>query len=360
MNKLTILTILLLSCVVVSAQDFTIVQIPDIQYFTANYNNSQIYYENQINWVINNSEKLNIQMVLFMGDLVENWDNQTQWAYFNTSVSKLEQNNISYLLNIGNHDFYKGNYSNFDYYFGEDRRNYYILKNISNKTYGFITIEFNASFGVFEWAREILSNNSNISFMFVNHFIQYQQWYAEPTESFKLVNSTQNIIMSFCGHSNGDDDYSFERSDGSFFYGFLTNFQDEMLPKFKYYYFNENTSIVDSYLIDLTLDNIIFRNVSFSLTNLTWMKNNYNKTKEESEPPAPPHYGGGGGGSNSKKKVAVNTPNITNNTQQNSLDNVNNSMVSVEQEELGITSSPPENANWFVKILNWVRGLFNK
>jgi hypothetical protein len=81
---------------------FSIIWITDTQYLSASY---PTYYDNLCQWIVNNKETYNIQMVIHTGDIVEDEDNLTEWTNANQSMSTLLNNNIHYCWDAGNHDY---------------------------------------------------------------------------------------------------------------------------------------------------------------------------------------------------------------------------------------------------------------
>ena len=80
---------------------FSIIQITDTQYLS--WMNPALYYDTT-NWIVNNSERLNLKMVVHTGDLVDTPIHTSEWEVANKAMITLYNNGIPYCWNAGNHD----------------------------------------------------------------------------------------------------------------------------------------------------------------------------------------------------------------------------------------------------------------
>ncbi|MBI4601843.1 MAG: DNRLRE domain-containing protein [Planctomycetes bacterium] len=80
--------------------DFTIIPMPDTQFYSQTY--PQIYTA-QTQWIADNVIARNIVFVTHEGDIVQTWDNTTEWQRADTSMSILD-GVVPYGLAPGNHD----------------------------------------------------------------------------------------------------------------------------------------------------------------------------------------------------------------------------------------------------------------
>ena len=105
-----------------SDPDFSIVVLPDTQYYHGNY---AYIFQDQANWIVNHAAALNIKAVIGMGDIVDgggypvnssgtvvgscknappsSW--QTEWKQAQSAVGILTSHGIYYQPTIGNHDY---------------------------------------------------------------------------------------------------------------------------------------------------------------------------------------------------------------------------------------------------------------
>src|SRR5260370_13735984 len=143
--------------------DFTIVALPDTQYYSETYPQT---FTAQTQWIVNNASALNIQAVLGLGDIVQTATNTWEWQNADASVKLLDNAKIPYFLAIGNHDYSdNGNSSgrtseatNFNPFFGPSHyqnyswyksqylpgsnENFYRILTINGTQYLFLLLEF--------------------------------------------------------------------------------------------------------------------------------------------------------------------------------------------------------------------------
>src|SRR6266852_5893350 len=175
-----------------SSSDFTIVALPDTQYYSEAY--PQLF-DAQTQWIVNNASALNIQMVLGEGDVV----NATTTAEFqnaNVAVQLLDNAKTRYLLAIGNHDYDNNNPSartsgtgGFNTYFGPSRyssypwyggqypsgsnENFYGTLTIGGKEYLFLLLELYPRDSALTWARSVIQAHLNDEVIVVTHGFEF-------------------------------------------------------------------------------------------------------------------------------------------------------------------------------------------
>ncbi len=81
LSRPTALVLGLFCCLLVPAvnaqnEDFSVVLLPDTQYYSESFPS---ILNSQMQWIVNNAASLNIQMVLGLGDIVNNGGSTTQW-----------------------------------------------------------------------------------------------------------------------------------------------------------------------------------------------------------------------------------------------------------------------------------------
>lgn len=237
-------------------KSWSIILIPDPQGY-AKFGRNQPLLDVMMNWVADNSTKLNTKLVMCTGDLVEqnyiyktdsiNGDqlSSAQWKAVSSSFGKLD-NRLPYILCAGNHDFgtnYTENrYSQFNSYFPPDKnpKNRAILidmapnaagvKTMENACYEFVapngqkmlifSLEFLPRKSVVEWAKKlssrpryvqhigvILTHSYMSSMLKQNQRIkkeQYQPAFKDITTGEQLwqqlIYPSQNIQLVICGH----------------------------------------------------------------------------------------------------------------------------------------------------------------
>src|SRR4051812_24853812 len=98
-----LLALLALLCASVTAQDdFTVVVLPDTQYYAATY--PDIFLA-QAQWIAANRDAMSIRFVIHEGDIVDSAEDAAQWAVAEKSVHVLENAGVAFAWAIGNHDY---------------------------------------------------------------------------------------------------------------------------------------------------------------------------------------------------------------------------------------------------------------
>lgn len=186
---------LLLACVASAfaqtSDDFTVVLLPDTQYYSAVY--PQIF-QSQMNWIAANRATRKIQFVLGLGDIVDYGSSVTQWQNADTAVKILDRAAVPYLMPLGNHDYDNiapadRSTTFFNQYFGPQRyagRSYFkgtypsgqadnmwAIFNVNGHPYLVIALEFYPRDEALTWAAGILKANPTIDAIIVTHAYTY-------------------------------------------------------------------------------------------------------------------------------------------------------------------------------------------
>ncbi|MEQ1758195.1 MAG: Ig-like domain-containing protein [Vicinamibacterales bacterium] len=106
----------------VTAEEFTIIALPDTQYYSQSY---PATFTAQTQWIVNNRQARNIVFVTHEGDIVQNAGSAAEWQRADTSMKLLEVAGIPFGAAPGNHDQPTTLYNQ---YFGVSRyqgRSYY-------------------------------------------------------------------------------------------------------------------------------------------------------------------------------------------------------------------------------------------
>ena len=94
---------------ITEADDFTIVVLPDTQYYTRVGDNHDYFYD-QTQWVMDHRVDYNIVAVIHNGDIVDNGNIDSQWTVADAAMAKLEATSsglpegMPYGVCVGNHD----------------------------------------------------------------------------------------------------------------------------------------------------------------------------------------------------------------------------------------------------------------
>ncbi|MBG6238042.1 hypothetical protein IWX78_000997 [Mycetocola sp. CAN_C7] len=103
-------------------EDFTIAVIPDTQGYTVSATNES-KFEDQVDWIVENRDTLNIAWVTQVGDLVESWPNVNHWNRASRYMKVLDDAGVPNSVLPGNHDMniLTGEATTYDTYFPPSR-----------------------------------------------------------------------------------------------------------------------------------------------------------------------------------------------------------------------------------------------
>jgi hypothetical protein len=258
-----------------TAPDFTIIALPDTQYYSESYPN---ILNTQMQWITANASAMNIQAVLGLGDIVNDGSSATEWANADAAYKLLDAAHIPYFAAIGNHD-YDGNNppgrtsatKNFNNYFGPSRyrnsfwsspywissfpagsnENFYGVLNINSQPYLIVALEFYPRDSILSWAAQVIQSNADKQVIIITHAYEYfDNTRISPCNSFdaqyyglgadndgdamwaKLVRQYSNITMVLSGHEvrGAGQDAAGRRSDlgvnGNLVNQILSNYQN--------------------------------------------------------------------------------------------------------------------------------------
>ena len=220
---------------VIGDADWRIAVLPDIQFIVEGFEINMIEY---FEWIRDNAERLNIKLVLSVGDMV-NTCTPEQMAVI-SEASAIIDGVVPFMPLMGNHDypsygrdtvlwneyFPYAKYSKLDCFGGayEEGRmdNYYYLMNINGSDYMFMGLELAVRPAVAEWANEVIAAHPNHKVIIVNHAYMDANFgeLMLPGESgcptnYKtddgmtavalwetLISQHSNVQLVLCGHMN--------------------------------------------------------------------------------------------------------------------------------------------------------------
>ena len=238
-------------------ESWSMIMLPDPQtYHKFDYN--QPVFELLTAWVVRYQEKLNIQMVVCTGDLVEqnnfpnpdgingNQPSKSQWEAVARAFGRLD-GKVPYVTATGNHDYglksAENRKTNYDYYFPADKNrlsqkmlrdvgvNSDGMPTLTNATYEFtspqrkkiliLVLEFAPRDETLEWALKTVNQEkyANHAVILLTHSYLNSKNEHIDTEGYtlpgpnygaaiwqKLVQPAKNIMMVLSGHIGGPDD----------------------------------------------------------------------------------------------------------------------------------------------------------
>ncbi len=213
--------------------DYTFVIVPDIQ-IMGNYNPKRL--NNQIQWLVDNKENLNIQFAMFVGDLSDFGQKEELYITASNAMDKLN-NVIPYCFVPGNHDYDDNATTRSQVYFNrhfsvekhsqlpgfggvfEDgyMANSYYLFNVGDIDYLVLNLEYHPRLSVMRWASRIIEAYPNHRVIIETHdYIQPNNTFGgsvsagyEANGSQKLfdalVSQYDNVFLAVGGHNCYDD-----------------------------------------------------------------------------------------------------------------------------------------------------------
>jgi hypothetical protein len=200
------------------AQDFTIVTLPDTQFYSASY--PQIFNA-QTQWIKDNATKLNIKLVLGEGDIVNGGGELGQWQNADAAMRTLN-GVVPYMSAIGNHDYdhndppmRTASTKNFNSYFGPNRyagqpwyrgsyasgsnENFYGVFTISGTTFLVIALEVFPRNAVLDWANSVVAANPDKEVIVLTHGYEY----SDDTRIGRC-DEWNNVVLKLPNDNDGD------------------------------------------------------------------------------------------------------------------------------------------------------------
>jgi hypothetical protein len=240
-----------------SSENFTIVALPDTQYYSQNYPS---VFTSQTNWIVNNENALNIVFVTHLGDIVNVNNDDAQWQRANTSMSVLD-NKVPYTVLPGNHDMDEGyspppgagatyyeryfpasRYENYPYWGGSydsntvtsssPNMNNYVLFSAGGMNFILLSLQYNPTADVLSWADNVLSEYSNRRAIISTHSYLLQGGSLTGNGGLQIYNNVvvpeNNVFLVLCGHmfNNGTMTWNAVNLGGRVVYQLLSDYQD--------------------------------------------------------------------------------------------------------------------------------------
>jgi hypothetical protein len=233
-----------------AGEDFTIVVLPDTQFYSESYPST---FTAQTNWIVNNAADRNIAFVTHVGDVVNVYNNTTQWANAVTSMSVLEgalpgyPEGIPYGIAMGNHDnnygadssYYNTNFgvSRFNgrtYYgghYGSNNDNHYGLFSGSGLDFIIIHVAYDdvsLNTAILDWADGLLKTYSNRRAIVVYHDTVLTgnpgPFSTQGQAIYDALKDNPNLFLMLGGHTAGEGRRS-DTFNGSTVYSLLSDYQ---------------------------------------------------------------------------------------------------------------------------------------
>ncbi len=250
MQFILIAIVTILPSCLIAGQDFTIIGLPDTQYYTAGYLGGEpATFKAQTRWIVNNRDSLNIVFVVHLGDVVDLSILQSQWDNADEAMRVLEDprttgssDGIPYGIAVGNHDMPTELYNSYfgvsrfqhrSWYgghFGLTNDNHFALFSTSGLDFivMFLEYEIEAGSPILSWADSILTEHSDRRAILVHHSAAIGDGAPQNDEGeiiYDALKNHPNFFLLLCGHWE-DTEWRGERTEeGHTIFSLLADYQ---------------------------------------------------------------------------------------------------------------------------------------
>jgi Secretion system C-terminal sorting domain len=263
-KSLMLLILILIIKPAFSQSKFTIIGLPDTQYYSENLGGGEgsiSTFIAQTDWIVNNRVDSNIVYVAHFGDCVQDGDEiEQEWINASEAMSYLEDpsttgllNGIPYGVAVGNHDmtpwddgttnlynkyFSISRFSGRNYYgghYGSDNDNHYDFFQVGLLKFIVIYIkygEFDNNPDALHWANNLLSTYNDRLGIVVSHRILEDEsgtqvdFTREGQTIFDSLKGNSNLFLMLCGHYTEDGRRTEKNDAGKPVYIFMSDYQD--------------------------------------------------------------------------------------------------------------------------------------
>jgi 3',5'-cyclic AMP phosphodiesterase CpdA len=211
-----------------AASDFTIVVLPDTQYYSEQ---SPEIYMTQTKWIRDNRDALNIVFVSHVGDIVQNDDeHESEWQTADAAMGLLE-GVVPYGVLPGNHDMQIGGiakyyeqyfpasrFEKYDWWGGsfDNNRYNYQLFSAGGDDYMIVHMQYCPTNEGIAWANDVLARYPDRKAIVSTHsYIEENGLFVKNCQDKsngdvngakmwnKLIKRNQNVFLVLCGHIPG-------------------------------------------------------------------------------------------------------------------------------------------------------------
>ncbi|MBA7500262.1 hypothetical protein ES704_03017 [subsurface metagenome] len=203
---------------------FRVVIIPDTQKLVEEDCKEVLF--NQFEYASKNAD-----YVIHLGDLVENFDNSTQWDLIDEGFQILDDSNTSYSVIAGNHDIDEYNTLNqgvdyaplyneyfpvfrisqngfFQESFGRGLENHYSIVTIKKVKFLFLFVSYYITDLEYAWIQRTIDSNQDCYIIMVTHALITKEGnviviHDLEFKSFYNIGMRDNVILQLCGHDPG-------------------------------------------------------------------------------------------------------------------------------------------------------------
>ena len=242
--------------------DFTLVAIPDTQYYVAGMNGgTPAMFTAQTDWIVANREARNIVFATQLGDCVEHGDNSSnavEWLAATNALYRLENPlttllpfGIPYGVAVGNHDqspagsasgttvfynqyFGEAHFAGRDYYgghFGNNNDNHYELFSASGLDFIIVHLEYDpaANRAVLSWANELLQAHASRRAIVVTHWLinagNPGSFSSQGQAIYTALRTNANLFLMLGGHCSPEEGQRQDTFNGRTVYSLMSDYQ---------------------------------------------------------------------------------------------------------------------------------------
>jgi fibronectin type 3 domain-containing protein len=225
----------------VPGPDFTVIVLPDTQYYVSSLNGgTPDMFVAQTEWILANRASRNIAYVAHLGDCVQNGDNNgdnTEWLYATDAMYRLEDplrtlmaEGLPYGVAVGNHDqspandpdgttmFYNQYFgeehfagrSYYGWHYGANNDNHYDLFSAGGLDFIVIYLEYDETpdSAVLAWANDLLQAYNHRRAIVVSHSILRSGAALEFSDQGQAIHNAlsgnPNLFLMLCGHVSAE------------------------------------------------------------------------------------------------------------------------------------------------------------
>lgn len=197
-----------------TADYFSLVVLPDTQYYSQNY--PEIFMS-QTRWILENKEEWKIAFVSHVGDITQTKGVEKEWENASRAMRLLE-GSVPYGLAPGNHDDLEmfNEYFPFTRYlgnpwwgghYGRSNNSNYQFFTAQGMAFLIVHLENEPSEKVLAWADRILKRYPEKRAMVVSHsIVDYGGFRTEAGERiFEALKDNENLFLMLCGHIHSEE-----------------------------------------------------------------------------------------------------------------------------------------------------------
>jgi len=206
-----------------AASGFTLVALPDTQYYSASYPN---IFTSQTQWIVNHQANQNIAFVAQQGDLVDNAQDPQQWVNADAAMYLLDDTTprLPWGTCPGNHDmnqspgvFAKAYDANFgpthftglSWYGGSYQNSSYQTFDAGGRQYLMLDIQYYPTYAhgdVFGWAQGVINSHPGMPTIINTHDYLTLDSRSDSGDAIweTLVDPNTQVFAVLCGHNHGE------------------------------------------------------------------------------------------------------------------------------------------------------------